>query len=169
MKNKSTGLILLILFIANPIIAQQVDPATINDSKTKDQTKTDLYNEIAFADSCLFTAFNRCDSLTYKKYFTDDLEFYHDTGGLTVSLKNELKSFITNCATDLHLRRELIKNTLEVEPIKDYGAIQIGSHRFYHTNKDGTEILNGTYKFVHVWQKKNGEWKISRVISYGHN
>jgi ketosteroid isomerase-like protein len=169
MTNKSIGLFLLITFIANSIIAQQVDLANLNDSKTKSQTTTNLYKEIAFADSCLFTAFNHCDSMTYKKYFTDDLEFYHDRGGLTVSLKSELKSFNDNCATDLHLRRELVKNTLEVEPIKDYGAIQIGSHRFYHTNKDGTEKLNGTYKFIHVWQKKNGDWKISRVISYGHD
>src|SRR6266705_59564 len=26
----------------------------------------------------------------------------------------------------------------------------------------------GTFRFVHIWQKKDGEWKISRAISYSH-
>ena len=169
MTNKIIGLFLFITLISNSILAQQVDPSKLNDSKTKSQATTNLYNEIVFADSCLFNAVNNCDTLTYNKYFTDDLEFYHDKGGLTVSLKSELKSFTDNCKTDLHLRRELVKSSLEVYPIKDYGAIEIGMHRFYHTNKEGIEKLNGTYKFIHVWQKKNGEWKISRVISYGHD
>lgn len=168
MIHKIIGFFLFITFISNSLVAQ-VNTSKLDNSKAKSQATTNLYNEIAFADSCLFNAFNHCDSLSYKKYFTDDLEFYHDRGGLTISLQSELKSFIENCGTDLHLRRELVKNSLEVQPIKDYGAIQIGMHRFYHTNKDGIEKLNGTYKFIHVWQKKNGEWKIARVISYGHN
>jgi ketosteroid isomerase-like protein len=168
MMNKTIGLFLFITLISNSILAQ-VSTSKLDDLKAMSQATTNLYNEIAFADSCLFNAFNHCDSLSYKKYFTDDLEFYHDRGGLTISLQSELKSFIENCGTDLHLRRELVKNSLEVQPIKDYGAIQIGMHRFYHTNKDGVEKLNGTYKFIHIWQKKNGEWKIARVISYGHN
>lgn len=168
MIHKIIGLFLFITLIPNSISAQ-VSTSKLEDSKAKSQATTNLYNEIAFADSCLFNAFNHCDSLSYKKYFTNDLEFYHDRGGLTISLQSELKSFIENCGTDLHLRRELVKNSLEVQPIKDYGAIQIGMHRFYHTNQDGVEKLNGTYKFIHVWQKKNGEWKIARVISYGHN
>lgn len=168
MTNKTIGLVLFITFISNLTLAQQVDPAKLSDSKTKREATTNLYNEILFADSCLFNAFNNCDSLSYKKYFADDLEFYHDRGGLTVSLKSELQSFIDNCGTDLHLRRELVKSSLEVYPIKDYGAIEIGMHRFYHTTKEGVEKFNGVYKFIHVWQKKNGEWKISRIISYGH-
>lgn len=150
-----------------PVEAQQVERPKLEESKSLTSAK--LYSEILFADSCLFDAFNRCDSINYKKYFTNDLEFYHDRGGLTVSLQSELKSFIENCGTDLHLRRELIKSAVEVHPIKGYGAVQIGMHRFYHRNKEGIEKFNGTYKFIHIWQKKNGQWKIARVISYGHD
>ena len=168
MTNKIIGLFLLSIFIANSIFAQQPATSKLNNAKIS-ETSTSLYNEIVSADSSLFNAFNNCDTLTYDKYFTDDLEFYHDKGGLTVSLKSELKSFTENCASGLNLRRELVKSSLEVYPIKNYGAIEIGMHHFYHTNKGGIEKLGGTYKFIHVWQMKNGEWKISRVISYGHD
>jgi ketosteroid isomerase-like protein len=165
MTNKNIGLFLFISFFYTSVFAQQVDTSnTANLSKAT----TDLYNEIFSADSSLFNAFNNCDTLSYKKFFTDDLEFYHDKGGLTISLKNELQSFTENCKTDLHLRRELVKSSLEIYPIKDYGAIEIGMHRFYHRNKDKIEKLNGTYKFIHIWQKNNGQWKVSRIISYGH-
>lgn len=128
-----------------------------------------LYNEILQADSLLFNAFNHCDSATYKKYFTDDLEFYHDLGGLSVGLQTELQGFREMCARGTHIRRALVKNSLEVHPLKNYGAVEVGMHRFYHTNNGEPEKLSGTYKFVHVWQKKEGQWRISRVISYGHD
>lgn len=34
-------------------------------------------------DSIFFHAFNTCDTTTSKSLFTEDLEFYHDAGGLT--------------------------------------------------------------------------------------
>ncbi len=166
MKIQHLRLFFIINFFSAAIFAQQADKLKPAErSKAPDE----LYNEIFSADRSLFDAFNHCDTLSYRKFFTDDLEFYHDKGGLTVSLKNELQSFTDNCKTDLHLRRELIKSSLEVYPIKEYGAIEIGMHRFYHRTKEGTEKLGGTYKFIHVWQKKNEGWKLSRIISYGHD
>ena len=80
-----------------------------------------------------------------------------------------MQGFREMCARGSHIRRELVKGSLEVYPIKNYGAIEIGIHRFFHTNKGQQEKPSGTYKFIHVWQKKDGQWKISRVISYGHD
>ena len=138
------------------------------DTSKSKNTKSDLYNEIFKADSTLFNASDNCDSGTYRKFFTDDLEFYHDLGGLSVGIKIEMQEFREMCARETHIRRELVKGSLEVYPIKNYGAIEIGIHRFFHTNKGQQEKPGGTYKFIHVWQKKDGQWKISRVISYGH-
>jgi hypothetical protein len=42
-----------------------------------------LYSKIAHLDSVLFDAFNRRDTIIFKQFFTEDLEFYHDEGGLT--------------------------------------------------------------------------------------
>jgi hypothetical protein len=129
----------------------------------------DLYTAILRQDSALFRAFNTCDSGEYRMYFADNLEFYHDIGGLTVSLESEMTSLKEMCARGTKVRRELIQTDLEVYPIGNYGAVEVGSHRFYFTNKGEAEKLGGIYKFVHIWQLKDGAWKISRVVSYGHN
>lgn len=165
--------IILLFFFSNFLIlsnfAQQVETSLNNKVHEKSNASTDLFNQIRIADSSLFYASNNCDSLNYKKYFTDDLEFYHDLGGLTIGIKNELQSFKEMCARNSAIRRELVKGSLEVYPLKNFGAVEIGVHRFYHTNKGQSEKLSGTYKFIHVWKNVNGEWKISRIISYGHD
>lgn len=165
-----TFILLILTFSITVVTAQQTD--TLKTKKAKPEVEiaqTALYNEIVQADSTLFHAFNMCDSLTYKKYFTDDLEFYHDIGGLSVGLAIEIEEFRQMCTRGNHIRRELVKSSLEVYPIKNYGAVEIGIHRFFHTNKGESEKPSGTYKFIQVWQKKDSQWKISRVISYGHD
>jgi hypothetical protein len=69
--------------------------------------------------------------------------------------------------TSNRVRRELVKGSLEVHPINNYGAVQTGEHRFYLTQKGQKEKLDGVGKFVVLWRKEGGEWRISRVISYG--
>jgi ketosteroid isomerase-like protein len=127
----------------------------------------ELFDEVSHMDSILFTAFNRRDLDKLKTLFTEDLEFYHDLGGLT-SYQQTMDSFKRTFEGSITVRRELVEGTLEVYPIKDYGAVEIGVHRFYSTDTGQKEKLTATAKFVHVWQKKNGEWKISRVVSYDH-
>ncbi|WP_316777201.1 nuclear transport factor 2 family protein [Pedobacter antarcticus] len=137
-------------------------------SQQNKTAETPLYQEIFKADSLMFQAFNNCDSTTYRKFIKDDLEFYHDLGGFTKGAANEMLSIKEMCERGNHIRRELIKSSLEVHPLKGYGAVEIGTHRFYHTNKGQEEKISGTYKFVQVWEFKDGLWKLARVISYGH-
>lgn len=131
------------------------------------QENANLKDTIARMDSIFFKAFNNCDTLTSKEMFTTDLEFYHDHGGLT-GYEQNMASIRNRCSQDYHVRRELVQGSLEVYPIKNFGAIQIGSHRFYYTPKGGKEKLDGTFRFVHVWKNENGRWKIARVISFDH-
>jgi ketosteroid isomerase-like protein len=126
-----------------------------------------LFKEISDLDSVLFGAFNRRDLETLKTLFSEDLEFYHDKGGLAHYQEN-MDSFKRTFESSTRVRRELVDGTLEVYPIEGYGAVEIGVHRFYATNPGQKEELTATAKFVHVWQKKNGKWKISRVVSYDH-
>jgi len=144
-----------ILIFSNQVIAQSTQ-------ESRDLTKT-----IAHMDSLLFYAFNTCDINLSKSLFTEDLEFYHDAGGLTNFTQN-VNSIGQRCSRETKVRRELVKGSLQVFPIKDFGAIEIGSHRFYYTEKGQEEKLDGTFKFVHIWKNTNGNWKISRVISYDH-
>jgi hypothetical protein len=136
----------------------------------KSPVSVELYNSIAHMDSVLFTAFNSRDVEKLKTLFTNDLEFYHDIGGLTNYTQN-MESFKNTAARKSDLQRELIPGSLEVYPVKDFGAMEIGQHHFCHTENGKPDC--GTFKFVHIWKKINNDptgngWKISRVISYGH-
>ena len=107
------------------------------------QQPENLFQTIARMDSLLFEAFNKCDTVASKDFFTRDLEFYHDKGGLTRYEEN-MRSIHKGCLGNYTVCRELVPGTLEVFPIKDYGAIQLGSHRFYFKNKGEAETLDGT-------------------------
>lgn len=148
---------IIIYFITLTCIVAQV-PQNFSDTKK-------IYNEIAQADSILFDAFNKHDLSKFRLLFTEDLEFYHDLGGFSL-YKQTMESFNSLFNQNNGMRRELVKGSLEVYPIKNYGAIEVGVHIFYHI-ENGKQI-EGKFKFVHVWKNENGQWKISRVISYGH-
>ena len=128
-------------------------------------TSLELYKEIERADSILFQAFNRQDMATFKAMFTKDLEWFQDNGGL-IPYKTVFENFGNTFKNENKLSRVLEKGSLEVHPIKDYGAIQIGSHQFRHFENGKEEV--GTFKFLMIWNKKDGQWKISRVVSYDH-
>ena len=124
-----------------------------------------LSDAIAQMDARTFAAFNAHDVDLLMSMFTSDVEFYHDKGGLT-NYEQTKNDFAKLFASSPDIKRELVNGTLEVYPIKDYGAIEIGMHRFCHTENGKEEC--GSFKFVHVWRKTGDDWKISRVISYGH-
>lgn len=128
-------------------------------------TSLQLYKEIERADSILFQAFNRQDMITFKAMFTEDLEWFQDNGGL-IPYKTIFENFGNTFKNENKLSRVLVKGSLEVHPLKDYGAIQIGSHQFRHFENGKEEV--GTFKFLMIWNKKDGQWKISRVVSYDH-
>ena len=150
----------IFLFIFSLII----NTATAQEKKVA-QTPQELYNEIAHMDSVMFNAFNNRDMGTFKPLFTTDLEWYQDNDGL-VPYKTVFKNFANTFKREYKLTRELVPGSLEVHPIKGYGAIEIGLHRFRHIENGKEEV--GTFKFLMIWQKKNGLWKISRVVSYDH-
>lgn len=124
-----------------------------------------LYNKIERLDSALFNAFNSRDTTAFKKFFTEDLEFYHDKGGLT-GYAETIDFMRSTVKANNELRRDVVPGTLEVYPIPNYGAMEIGAHKFCHTENGKQDC--GTFKFVHIWKKIGDVWKITRVVSYGH-
>ena len=123
-----------------------------------------LYDTIVKLDSIFFSYYNSCD-VNFDKYaafYSDSLEFYHDKGGFDNSKQSVLegtKKYVCGKVT-----RDLVKGSIEVYPIKGYGAVETGLHRFRNrTEKDTSASEPG--KFIIVWQQKNNEWKITRVIS----
>jgi ketosteroid isomerase-like protein len=123
-----------------------------------------LFQTIQSLDTQLFDAYNHCDLEKIGSLLADDLEFYHDKTGLSrgrPALVEGIKNNICGKVT-----RELVPGTLEVYPIADYGAVEIGIHRFHHPGNDSSNV--GEAKFIHLWQKKDGAWKVTRVISFDH-
>ncbi len=124
-----------------------------------------LYNKIKTLDSVLFNAYNQQDLTKMKSYFTKDLEWYEDNGGLlnyeTVEAKFQA---IFNKRNKISI--ELIKETLEVHPIKDYGAVENAQYKFQH--EENGELKEGIFKFLIIWRNDRGNWKVTRVVSFDH-
>jgi hypothetical protein len=124
-----------------------------------------LFDSIAQMDSLMFAAYNTQNLTVMKTYFTKDLEWYQDNGGL-LNYETVFTNFQSIFDRPEKLSRELVKGTLEVIPVKNFGAIEIGQHRFKHMENGKLEV--GTFRFVMIWKNDNGNWKISRVISFDH-
>lgn len=124
----------------------------------------ELYKTIVNLDSVFFDAYNHCDTKfeTYADFYADDIEFYHDQGGLSNSKKDILegtKKFICGKVT-----RTLVPSSIEVYPIKDYGAIEIGLHSFSN-NTNPPDEPKKVSRFTIFWKQINGKWKIAKVVS----
>jgi Domain of unknown function (DUF4440) len=166
-----TKLLLLILFSGSITAFAQTE-----------QSK--LFETMQALDTQLFEAANHCDYEKLTAMVDENLEFYHDQGGLMLGRKAFLETIKNNtCGTMI---RELVSGTLQVYPIKGYGAIEMGVHRFHHPGHEKefpaagqlgmTRFLDpgaaewpaGEAKFLHIWQLKDRTWKLTRVVSYGH-
>ncbi len=135
--------------------------ANLSNYKPDDQN---LYNTITKLDSAFFEAYNTCNInlLTYGNFFSDSIEFYHDKGGLLTSKQEIINATKNNVCGKV--TRELIKGSIEVYPINNYGAVEMGLHKFHNnTEKPGTPSATG--RFIIIWQHRNNQWKITRVIS----
>lgn len=126
-----------------------------------------LFRTVASLDSRLFSAYNTCDLEQFASYFVEDVEFYHDKGGVTRGRSALVHSIKQNICG--RTRRDLIPGTLEVYPMDGYGALQIGAHRFCESTRNQCDDTGGGVgKFIHLWQNRDGAWQITRVISYDH-
>lgn len=120
-----------------------------------------LYDSIVMMDKKWEDAYNNCTMDVMEEIISEDLEFYHDQGGLMTS-KKKLNDALKNniCGK---VKRELKNGSIEVYEIKGYGAVEMGWHGFLSINQQGPPEHYS--KFVHLWKRENGKWRITRVIS----
>jgi ketosteroid isomerase-like protein len=135
----------------------------------------ELYDEIAEMDRVLFAAvFDTCDTARLSTLVTDDLEFFHDKDGLSsTSGAQFVKAIAGTCerqktGEDYRARRDLVPGSMKVYPLNNYGAIEVGRHRFYQLLPGKPEKLVEVSQFTNVWKKDAGGWRLSRVLSYDH-
>jgi Domain of unknown function (DUF4440) len=119
-----------------------------------------LRDSIVHMDSLMFGAYNRCDVKVFADCVSEDMEFYHDRGGLTTSKKMIVEGLKNNICGKV--RRELKPGSLEIYEIPGYGAVEMGMHRFHNLVENSTSNYS---KFVQLWKRENGQWRLTRVIS----
>lgn len=148
--------LLLCLFASNHTTAQVATPAyDMPVSK-------EFYDNIVKLDSIFFDAYDHCKLDVIDSLLADDLEFYHDKGGFSNSKTETIDALKRNICGKV--TRELLKGSIEVYEIKNYGAVQIGFHGFHNSQGKEPETTHFS-KFVHTWKLNNGRWQLSRIIS----
>lgn len=123
-----------------------------------------LYDTIVKLDSIFFSLYNNCSTQlqAYADFYSDSIEFYHDKGGLNTSKKEIVEATKNNICGKV--TRELVKGSVEVYPIANYGAIEMGLHMF-HNNQEKQSGPPKISKFIVIWHHTGNGWKISRVVS----
>ncbi|HWK02752.1 MAG TPA: helix-turn-helix domain-containing protein [Puia sp.] len=149
-------LVLIVLSVISACCPQSV----YAQFKPDDQA---LYDTILHQDSLFFGAYNTCSVhlQEYAAFYADNLEFYHDKGGLSTSKQDVVEATKKNICGKV--TRELVPGSVEVYPIANFGAIEIGFHKFHNSAEPNAPSRAG--RFVFVWHHVDNNWKITRVIS----
>lgn len=128
---------------------------------------TALDATLARLDSLLFdAAFVSCDTTKVFALLTRDIEFYHDQTGARTGqgVRDDFARLAASCPRAQGVRRVLVPESLKHFPIRDFGAMQTGEHRFEPA--DGRPAVGA--RFVHLWTNRDGTWKVSRIYSVDH-
>jgi hypothetical protein len=125
-----------------------------------------LYEKMLALDTALFDSFNKCSDpaqlAKHAAFFDKDVEFYHDLGGLTRGVDALMANTRKNVCGKF--RRQLDVASFRVYPIRGFGAMSMGTHRFCPT----ATTCDGIGEFTTVWREKGGVWQVTRGLSYAH-
>ncbi|MET3036316.1 nuclear transport factor 2 family protein [Chryseobacterium sp. NRRL B-14859] len=142
---------------------------------TQVKTTDELYTTAKKLDSLIFdVGFNQCDLSHYDSIVSNDLEFYHDKGGITSGKEAFIASIKNNiCSNTNKVRRTLVPNSMKVYPLYNntnvlYAFIQEGEHDFAELSQ-GKWNKGSRAKFTILWLYEDKQWKMKRVLSYNHH
>lgn len=125
-------------------------------------------------DNAYWDAYNKCDIPKLAEMNSDDMEFYHDKGGVMLGKAKFTTAMQNNiCGNPARrVRRAAVADSVRVFPMSEggklYGAVVAGEHLFYQDASGKPEVLEGRARFTHMLLLKDGAWKVSRVLSYDH-
>ena len=161
-----------VIFILLISCKQQIEKTIALNEHPEIEQSGELFKAIATMDSLMFSAQNQCDLEQYKFFLSEDFEFFHDKAGFTESKEKEMADMAIFCGEEQRtrqpLRRELIKSSLKVFPMDNYGALEFCDHLFYLQINDGTEKVVGSGRLTALWKLEDDAWKLARIISYDH-
>lgn len=164
MKNRNSISLVFLAITVALISCNSSKVSTFQYTKNYHPVEQQLYDTIVKLDSLFFDAYNTC-SVNLDKYATfyaDSLEFYHDQGGFSNSKQDVVDATKRNICGKV--TRELVKGSIEVYPIKDFGAVEVGLHMF-HNNQEPPPKHPKVGRFIVIWHLAESGWKISRVVS----
>lgn len=156
--------------VATAVLAALLTPSAAFAQVTNDNWEATVR---AF-DSEYWKAFNACEVQKQARMNAEDLEFYHDIGGVMRGRASFAEATAKNICgrSDWRLRRAEVPGTVTVYPLRSngdvYGAVISGEHYFYHTNKGQPETLEGKARFTHTLLLKDGAWRVARMLSFDH-
>ena len=136
---------------------------------------TPIQKTIFTKDSLFWVGYNECDIGKMQQFLADDVEFYHDKGGITLGKDALLKSVKDNLCSNKNFktRREALPGTVKIFELKNgnetYGAIITGEHYFFNTYDGNPEKREGLARFTQLWILKDSTWKMTRILSYDHH
>lgn len=156
MRTLLCGLVLFLVPCA--MSAQKKTAAPVYDYKPDSK---ELHDTIVKMDSIFFEAYNTCKMDVQTAFYSDSIEFYHDKGGLSTSKPDILEG--TRKYVCGKVTRQLIPGSIEVYPIKDFGAIELGQHKFF--NNQEPNAPQHISRFMIFWKKTGNGWKIMKVVS----
>lgn len=154
--------------------AQPTKPAAIRLTPGAAPASQALIDALAAKDQALFEAVFACKLDLLADLVADDFEFLHDKHGQTATSGSQFRKAVADgCekqkdGTNFKARRELVPGTMNVYVLNNYGAFQMGAHRFYAIVPGQPDRLTETGKFIDVWKNDGGAWRLARVISYDH-
>ncbi|HEX8622258.1 MAG TPA: nuclear transport factor 2 family protein [Allosphingosinicella sp.] len=135
-----------------------------------------LTEQIAARDSEFFSLFfEGCDPARVRAMIADDIEMYHDKGGFVWrGADGVIADYTKSCEERKkpdawRSRRELVRESLRVDPVPGHGAIEDGAHVFYERKGEGPERLAGRARFTQLWTLgADGRWRLARIFSFAH-
>ncbi|GAB2500764.1 nuclear transport factor 2 family protein [Algoriphagus taiwanensis] len=124
----------------------------------------DLYQTIVKLDQEFFGYYNTCETQLelYADFYAEELEFYHDQGGLSTSKSEIVQSTKQNICG--RVTRHLVPNSIEVYSIPGFGAVEMGLHYFINADNPPNEPRK-VGRFMIFWKEGSEGWKISKVVS----
>lgn len=150
------------------LAAASAGASTAASSAGETSEQRALFSTVSHLDAGLFDTFNHCASpgqfQKHAGYFAANVEFYHDTGGVTWSRRDYMENTRNHVCGQF--RRVLISGSLQVFPIKGYGAIEQGNQKFCWIPSGR---CFGEGQFLILWRHRDSHWVVTRVFSYGHH
>ena len=157
----------IVLFCLSFIAITQVQAQVLEDNI--------LFKQLEKMDKIVFEeGFNKCNLEGLDKAIHQDIEFYHDVGGIQnkEGFMNSMESNICSSPNRKPIRK-LVEGSIQVFPLYDqgvlYGAIQNGDHEFWIKEPNKDLYQTGRAKFSTTWLLVDGEWKMKNVLSFDHS